>query len=270
MHILYRTAVSGLAAMLLATAVMGQNAMPPTSIEDIGLMHPGLADFPKGFLDPVALPDSLALLPPAPRADSAVQQADEAATDAAIAEREARKQRASDDAPLDWAQILPPFTSLVGIEITASNAPHANMLIRRAGSDAANATRRAKDAHQRIRPFAQRNLSSCTPQYEDVLRNDGSYPSGHSAMGWMVGLVLTQLAPDKADALLQRGYEFGQSRVVCLAHWQSDVEAGRLISSATFARLQSDPVYRAQLDLARAEIRQLRAHAEQKAEQTAE
>ena len=92
-----------------------------------------------------------------------------------------------------------------------------------------------------------------------ALRNDGSHPSGHSALGWAWALVLTGIAPDRADALLQRGHAFGQSRVVCGVHWQSDVAAGRLVASATYARLQSDPVFQAQRTLARKELAAARA-----------
>ena len=53
---------------------------------------------------------------------------------------------------------------------------------------------------------------------------------------------------------LKRGYAYGQSRVVCRAHWQSDTTAGRVMASATFARLQSDPTFAAQLGLARTEM----------------
>jgi acid phosphatase (class A) len=61
------------------------------------------------------------------------------------------------------------------------------------------------------------------------------------------------------NALLQRGDAFGFSRVVCGVHWQSDVEAGRLIGAATVARLQSDDTFKAQVALARDEIAQAQA-----------
>ena len=66
--------------------------------------------------------------------------------------------------------------------------------------------------------------------------------------------MLASVAPERADALLQRAYAFGQSRVICGVHWQSDVSAGRLMASAVYARLQSDPVFKAQRELARAEL----------------
>jgi acid phosphatase (class A) len=42
-------------------------------------------------------------------------------------------------------------------------------------------------------------------------------------------------------------------------HWKSDVEAGRLVGAATVSRLQADPVFTAQLALARREIEAARA-----------
>jgi acid phosphatase (class A) len=43
---------------------------------------------------------------------------------------------------------------------------------------------------------------------------------------------------------------------VCLAHWQSDTTVARMMASATFARLQTDPTFAAQLGLARTEMAQ--------------
>ncbi len=77
-----------------------------------------------------------------------------------------------------------------------------------------------------------------------------SYPSGHSSIGWAWALVLTEVAPDRGDLLLQRGRAFSQSRAICGAHWQSDIEAGRLVGSATVARMHASPVFLAQMDTA--------------------
>lgn len=42
--------------------------------------------------------------------------------------------------------------------------------------------------------------------------------------------------------------------MVCRAQWLSDTTAGRTITSATLARVQSKPTFKAQLELARAEM----------------
>jgi len=48
--------------------------------------------------------------------------------------------------------------------------------------------------------------------------------------------------------------EFGQSRVICNAHWQSDVDAGRIMGAATVAKLHSNPEFLADVKAARKEV----------------
>jgi len=110
-----------------------------------------------------------------------------------------------------------------------------------------------------LRPFVVHKETTCAPQDEPRLVKDGSYPSGHSALGWGWALVLAELMPERTDALIQRGHAFGQSRVVCGVHWQSDVDAGRVMGAAAVARLHADPVFQAQMQAAASEIRALRA-----------
>ena len=54
-------------------------------------------------------------------------------------------------------------------------------------------------------------------------------------------------------------YVFVTGRVVCGAHYASDVEAGRVIGAATVSRLHANPVFRAQVVEARKEVEAARA-----------
>ena len=49
----------------------------------------------------------------------------------------------------------------------------------------------------------------------------------------------------------------GESRVICGYHFQSDVDAARLVASAVVARLHADPGFQAQLEKARKEMARL-------------
>ena len=89
-----------------------------------------------------------------------------------------------------------------------------------------------------------------------MLETDGSYPSGHSAIGWGWALTLSQLAPERAEALLARGRAYAQSRMVCNVHWLSDTEAGMAVGAAAFARLQNDALFQATMAAARQELNQ--------------
>lgn len=227
---------------------------PPTTLEAVGMLSSSIP-FPKGFLDPKALPDSLALLPPPPAEGTSAKDADQEAFRAAMAAPPDRQALAASDADLSsWAHIISSFEPIVGTSLSDGSKPNTEMLLRRSITDGGLSTYAAKNNYQRVRPFVQNNTSTCRPEDEPLLRKDGSYPSGHTAIGWMLALVLTDLFPGKENTILQRGYEFGQSRVVCRAHWMSDTVSGRTIAAATYARLQSDTTFIAQRDLARKEV----------------
>ena len=126
-------------------------------------------------------------------------------------------------------------------------------LIRRARRDVVALVRDAKAHFARPRPHLGNDAPLCVDRSE-ALDRSLSYPSGHATEGWTVGLVLAALMPERATALMRRGRTYGESRIVCGVHWASDVEAGRLASSALFAVLVGDPAFRADLDRARSEL----------------
>ena len=61
-------------------------------------------------------------------------------------------------------------------------------------------------------------------------------------------------------AILARGRAFGQSRLVCNAHWQSDVTEGRFIGAATVALLHAEPQFLTDFAAAKAELAAARAN----------
>jgi acid phosphatase (class A) len=73
-----------------------------------------------------------------------------------------------------------------------------------------------------------------------------------------MALVLAELMPERQNAILKRGYEYGQSRVICGVHWQSDVDAGRVVGAAVVAQFHNSPEFRDLFEKARTEIQALR------------
>ena len=215
-------------------------------------IHPGIL---AGYLDPATLPDSLALLPPPPADGSAALALDEETSRRGLALRGTpRWNLAARDADLMFPEAAGTFSCALGIPITENDTPHLYMLLRRTLADAGLSTYTAKKQYQRKRPFMMNGEPICTPREEDQLRKDGSYPSGHTAAGWAWALILTEIAPDRGDAILARGRAFGESRVVCNVHWYSDVREGRFVGAAAVARLHADPAFQAELEAAKTEI----------------
>ena len=241
-------------ALLAAACTSLPQRTPPTSPKEVGELREG-SGYLKGYLSSAELPDSLALLPPPPEAGSAALEDDKEAFRRLAALRATpRGALAVQDANLRFPAAAGTFGCALGVRISEQDTPHLNMLLRRTLADAGVATYKAKDHYQRTRPFVVMAAPSCTPKEEAALAKDGSYPSGHSALGWAWALVLAEVAPERTDALLQRGRAFAQSRAICGVHWKSDVEAGRLVGAAAVARLHTNPVFTAQLELARKEV----------------
>ncbi len=115
-----------------------------------------------------------------------------------------------------------------------------------------------KRFYHRKRPFERFNEPLLTRWEEDELRGEGSYPSGHTMRGWLTALLLAQINPAGADALFARGWEYGVSRVIVGAHWQSDVDASRIGASIGYSRLQTSPLFRAEMKAAQEEFQRLK------------
>ncbi len=213
-----------------------------------------------GYLLPEAAPDCMELLPPPPAPGSPALALDEEVSRKSLALRGTpRWELAKRDADLDFPEAAETFSCALNTRITEQDTPHLYMLLRKTLTDASNSTKRAKDYYRRARPFVANKKPTCTPGDEKFQAYNGSYPSGHSAIGWAWALILSELAPERADVILTRGLAFGESRVVCNVHWESDVVEGRVMGVGTVARLHADPGFRADLEAARAELAAVRA-----------
>ncbi|WP_319524524.1 phosphatase PAP2 family protein [uncultured Desulfosarcina sp.] len=238
-------------ALICAGMIMGCAGFQKQSPDPVPEIMPGIL---AGYLKPEVLPNSLALLPPPPAENSAAQTLDDEISKKSLALRDTpRWTVAIQDAELAFPEAADTFSCALGIPITEADTPYLYMLLRRTLADAGLSTYTAKKEYQRKRAFMVNDQPICTPEDEEKLRKDGSYPSGHTAIGWAWALILAEIAPDRADAILARGRAFGESRIICNVHWHSDVVEGRFMGAAAVARLHADPKFCADLKAAKAE-----------------
>ena len=213
----------------------------------------------EGYLAQEDMPNSLLLVSPPPEEGSAAWNLDMAVAEGyVIMEDEARKAQATQDAVLAFPGAVDAFNMVLDIKVSEESTPHLYMIMRRTLADAGLSTYAAKDHYQRSRPFMINGHPTLTPEDEDELREDGSYPSGHTAIGWAWALILTEFFPDQSDAILERGKQFGISRNVCNVHWHSDVVAGRMMGAAAVARLHANADFLIDMAAAKKEIEALR------------
>ena len=240
-------------AIIAGCASYGSQSKPAAVPE----VRPGLL---VGYLPTKALPNSHALLPPPPATGSAAFALDEEIARRSFALRGTpRFTLALSDYDLRFPHAAGTFSCALNAPITEQDTPNLYILLRRTLTDVGRSTYAAKDHYNRNRPFALNNEPICAPETKAQLEKDGSYPSGHTAIGWAWALILSEISPEQTDAILARGRAFGENRNVCNHHWYSDVVWGRFMGAATVARLHADATFRADLEAAKAELAAVRA-----------
>lgn len=212
------------------------------------------------FLQEGDVPNSYLLLPPPPDGASITFLNDQARYSWGKTLRNTeRGAQAARDARVDGNGVPMAFSEAFGIEINEENAPEILKLIIGMREDAGDlGTREAKNYYNRQRPFSFYDEDTCNPEQQAELSTNGSYPSGHTSIGWATALVLAEINPERQNEILKRGYEMGESRVICGYHFQSDVDAGRITGAVTVARLHADPAFQAQLAKAKEEFKMLK------------
>lgn len=176
-----------------------------------------------------------AILPPPPATDSKLQAVEmEEVKYYQNNVDEARLNLARQDNDIDFFKA---YSSVIGKDFTPANYPKAKALIDYAITYTGLNLKDAKEAYSRKRPFIEdSNVKLCVEKPP----TGSSYPSGHSASGWISANIWARIFIDKSDAIYARGLDYGKSRIICGAHYPSDVNMGRIVGDIIFAKLQND------------------------------
>ena len=165
-----------------------------------------------------------------------------------------RGERASRESASSTSEMARIFSEALGLKISRSETPAIYNLISRSYHTAEQASKNPKEKYMRIRPVIQYNeIPTGSSDRLESLRTSGSYPSGHTTRGMATALVLAEMAPEYADTILRRGYEYGESRIIVSAHYQSDVNAGYMCGAACVAAMHSVPDFMEDMEAARKE-----------------
>lgn len=131
--------------------------------------------------------------------------------------------------------------------------PRVEKLAQRVEDDVRIYVRAAKDRFRRLRPYAiEPRLEPCIGD----VKGDRSYPSGHAAFAWAMAGVLSDLVPEKREALAERADEFSRQRMMCGVHFPSDLAAGRLAAEWVLQSIRKEQAYSIEAAAAAAEVRQ--------------
>ena len=275
LRLLATAAASALIAALVASADAQQPAArpqpshaapakPPAPAATGGA--PATSEVPRrptfgGYLGEQRLPDFRVFLPPPPAAGSPLASADAAIfEETRKLENGPRWRLAENDDRINLKALLEDFGCSAGLDLSSVVAPAITRVLVRSSADLFPLVGAAKDAYKRPRPFVEHEGPICVMPSEE-LTSSPSYPSGHSATGWLYALLLAEIDPAHADAIVQRGRAYGESRVVCGVHYYSDIEGGRMMASALVAALHGAPEFETDIASARAEMFSLHGRA---------
>ena len=216
---------------------------------------------PLGYLAPASWPDAAKILTPPPTTGSAREAQDQSVFVATRAlEGSPRWALAQNDVSSLPDAMLKNFSCAVGVDLTPQTSPKLNNMMTRIGIDAGRQVTGVKEVFKRPRPYLITPGNICVAK-TDALAASPDYPSGHATWGWALGLILAEIAPDRATPILVRGRVFGESRVICGVHSPSAVEAGRTNAASLVAALHGNADFRQDLEGVRGEMAALRKSA---------
>jgi hypothetical protein len=213
---------------------------------------------PRGYLAVEARPDLTAVLAPPPEAGSPRDIANAAVFQQTRAlEGTPRWALATSDVNGD---MYDHFAQALGVRLTPQTAPILTALLDRSGADR-SVVGDAKTHWATKRPYIGTDQPICEAK-SDHLAGNPDYPSGHSAHGVHVAMILAELAPQRADALYARGREYAESRYICGSHSYAAVEAGILSGMIVYGAEQRSEAFRRDMEAARAEVQAALAKAD--------
>ena len=192
------------------------------------------------------------MLPPPPARGSAAESAELASLRKLIAATTpARMEQAKWDDTHEDPSI---FDSAIGGGFEAKKLSATWELLSIIHNDASVTTNIAKKHFARTRPWGvDPTLPNC-----DAGKGKqpvGSYPSGHSTLGFSVGYALAKLLPEKAAIILTRAQDYALSRELCGVHFASDTAASHVLATVVAAKLFQLPALQAKIAAARAELK---------------
>lgn len=144
------------------------------------------------------------------------------------------------------------YGNVMGPKFNAKALPAVSAFFDRIVATEAAVVDPAKDFWKRPRPHM---LDS---RIEPIVKrsSSGSWPSGHTTLGTLMGITLANMVPEKRAAIMTRAWQYGDNRVVAGIHYPSDIEMGRIAGSVISQQLSQQQDFQQQYRQARDELRQ--------------
>jgi acid phosphatase (class A) len=192
------------------------------------------------------------IIPPPPARGSQVEQ-DEIAEILRMraSATQAQLAQAKRDNDIEDATI---FAGAIGPGWDLANLPKTKFLVDRIMDVDRPDSSIAKHYFRRARPWIVNPKVQTCAEHSQGTGND-SYPSGHTMLGFELGVVLASLMPNHATAILARAQQYGENRIVCGFHFRSDVTAGEQFGTVLAVEMMQHPVFQVWFKAAQLELK---------------
>lgn len=223
----YASLAAGLLLLIVGSAAQAEDAQPFITNKDVDLTM---------------------ILPPPPANDSAQTKAE---LGEVLTLQVTRTPEMVASAVADAEENVWRFADVMGPKFNKETLPKFSAFFDRVVATEGAVVDPAKDVWKRPRPHQLSDLVKPAVK----LSNSGSWPSGHATVGTMMGIILSDMVPEKRAEIMARASEYAHNRVVGGIHFASDVEMGRISGSVIAAVLLNRDDFKAEYEVARAELR---------------
>jgi acid phosphatase (class A) len=209
--------------------------------------HLACADDAKPFVTAKDI-DLTQILPPPPANDSAETKAELAEV---LRLQVTRTPEMEEQAKADVEEDVWRFANVMGPKFTKEALPKLALFFDRVAATEGAVVDPAKDVWKRPRPHQLSDLVKPAVK----LSSSGSWPSGHATVGTMMGIVLSDMVPEKRAEIMARAAEYAHNRVVGGIHFPADVEVGKIAGSVIAAIIMQREDFKTEFAEAKSELR---------------
>ena len=113
-------------------------------------------------------------------------------------------------------------------------------LVQKLINESAPVIMKIKKHHNRPRPkVIAKKIKTKMEDMEMASMKTPSYPSGHSVQGYLIGLTLSSMYPQKRNKLMKTARDISYSRRVARAHYKSDSTFGEQIGKDMYNHIKN-------------------------------
>ena len=223
----YASLAAGLLLLIVGSAAQAEDAQPFVTNKDVDLTM---------------------ILPPPPANDSAQTKAE---LGEVLTLQVTRTPEMVASAVADAEENVWRFANVMGPKFNKETLPKFSAFFDRVVATEGAVVDPAKDVWKRPRPHQLSDLVKPAVK----LSSSGSWPAGHATVGTMMGIILSDMVPEKRAEIMARAAEYAHNREVGGIHYASDVEMGKISGSVIAAVLLNRDDFKAEYEVARAELR---------------